>query len=302
MTKPLTIVGSVALDTIETRAGKREEILGGAATYIAISAGFFGPVNLVAVVGDDFPKGHIDLLSRCHVNLDGLKTEKGRTFRWAGKYADDFSSRETLNTELGVFETFDPEIPESYKNSDFALLGNIHPALQLKVLDALNDRTFVAADTMNLWIDITPDELNQMIKRVNLLVINDEESMLLTGEPQIAVAAEKIQANGGPEYLIIKRGEHGAWLFAENTRFFTPALPLRDVSDPTGAGDTFAGGLMGYLAAKGEASPENIKTGMVYGSAVASRAVEAFGADELAKATRSDLDERFNAILNLTRI
>lgn len=301
MTKPLTIVGSVALDTIETRAGKREEILGGAATYIAISAGFFGPVNLVAVVGDDFPMAHVDLLSKNNVNLDGLKTENGRTFRWAGKYADDFSSRETLSTELGVFEAFDPEIPESYKTSDFALLGNIHPSLQLKVLDALDDKTFVAADTMNLWIDTTPEELAHMIKRVDLLVINDEEAMMLTDEQQISVAAEKIQADG-PKHLIIKRGEHGAWLFAENTRFFTPALPLRDVVDPTGAGDTFAGGLMGYLAAKGDASVENIKTGMVYGAAVASRAVEAFGADELAKADRAAVDERFKAILDLTKI
>ena len=302
MTKPLTIVGSVALDTIETRAGKREEILGGAATYIAIASGMFGPVNLVAVVGDDFPKAHVDLLAAHNIDLDGLKTVPGRTFRWAGKYADDFSSRETLNTELGVFETFDPEIPESYKSSNFALLGNIHPALQLKVLDALSRETFVAADTMNLWIDITPDVLGEMIRRVDLLVINDEEAVMLTGEQQIAVAAEKIQKDNGPTYLIIKRGEHGAWLFAEDRRFFAPALPLRDVIDPTGAGDTFAGGLMGYLAAKGEVSLENIKTGMIYGAAVASRAVEAFGADEFAKATKEEVDKRFDEIRALTSI
>jgi sugar/nucleoside kinase (ribokinase family) len=302
MTKPLTIVGSVALDTIETRAGKREEILGGAATYIAISAGFFGPVNLVAVVGDDFPKAHIDLLTSRNINLDGLQTEPGRTFRWAGKYSEDFSSRETLNTELGVFEKFDPEIPESYKRCDFALLGNIHPTLQLKVLDALPKKTFVAADTMNLWIDITPDILVTMIRRVDLLVINDEEATMLTGERQIAVAAEQIQADDGPKYLIIKRGEHGAWLFADDTRFFVPALPLRDVIDPTGAGDTFAGGVMGYLAAAGAATPENIKTGMIYGAAVASRAVEAFGADRFANVTRAQIDNRFDEIRKLTTI
>ena len=302
MTKPLTIVGSVALDTIETRAGKREDILGGAATYIAIASGFFGPVNLVAVVGDDFPDAYVALLKKSNVDTAGLKQEPGRTFRWAGKYADDFSTRETLNTELGVFEKFDPEIPEVYKDSDFALLGNIHPALQLKVLDALSEKTFVAADTMNLWIDITPDVLAQMIRRVDLLVINDEEAVMLSGEQQIAVAAEKIQADGGPKHLIIKRGEHGAWLFAEDTRFFVPALPLRDVIDPTGAGDTFAGGLMGYLASKGEASLENIKTGMIYGAAVASRAVEAFGADEFAKATKAEVDRRFEEICKLTTI
>jgi sugar/nucleoside kinase (ribokinase family) len=301
MTTPLTIVGSVALDTIETRAGKQEEILGGAATYIAFAAGLFTPVNLVAVVGDDFPEPHLDLLASRGVDLEGLKQVPGRTFRWAGKYADDFSSRETLSTELGVFESFDPEIPEAYKASRFALLGNIHPALQLKVLDAFGEETFVAADTMNLWIDITLKELAEVIKRVNLLVINDEEATMLTGEHQIRVAADKI-LDGGPMYLIIKRGEHGAYLFTKDTMFFTPALPLDEVVDPTGAGDSFAGGLMGYLASLGNADPAVIKKGMVYGSAIASRAVEAFGADELAKLTRDMADERFETIQSLTKI
>lgn len=300
MTTPLTIVGSVALDTIETRAGKRNDILGGAATYIAFAAGQFAPVNLVAVVGDDFPKSHVALLADHRVNLEGLKQVPGRTFRWAGKYADDFSSRETLNTELGVFETFDPEIPEAYKSSQFALLGNIHPALQLKVLDALRDDTFVAADTMNLWIDITPKELAEVIKRVNLLVINDEEAAMLTGELQIRVAAKQILKDG-PEFLIIKRGEHGAYLFHGDDIFFAPALPLEEVADPTGAGDSFAGGLMGYLAGQGKATLDTIKTGMVYGAAVASRAVEAFGADEFAKLEKADVEKRFNALVDLVK-
>lgn len=301
MTAPLTIVGSVALDTIETRAGKREDVLGGAATYIAVAAGFFVPSNLVAVVGDDFPKEHIQLLAKMKVDLEGLKQVPGRTFRWAGKYAPDFSSRETLSTELGVFENFDPKIPEAYKKSPFALLGNIHPALQLKVLDALDKDTFVAADTMNLWIDITRKELSEVIRRVDLLVVNDEEAVQLTGEKQIAVAAEKIR-DGGPRFLIIKRGEHGAFLFSDDKPFFAPALPLREVVDPTGAGDTFAGGLMGYLASVNDASAKAIKTGMVYGAAVASRTVEAFGADALAEVTRDAINERFEALRALVTI
>jgi sugar/nucleoside kinase (ribokinase family) len=301
MTTPLTIVGSVALDTIETRAGRREEIVGGAATYIAIAAGFLGPVNLVAVVGDDFPEEHLEMLRRSNVDLEGLAKEPGRTFRWSGKYADDFSSRETLNTELGVFETFDPKIPEAYKASRFALLGNIHPALQLKVLDALREETFVAADTMNLWIDITPDELNEVIGRVDLLIINDEEAQQLTGEYQIRVAARQILSRG-PKLLIIKRGEHGAYLFSKERMFFAPALPLESVVDPTGAGDSFAGGLMGYLAAKDDAGFDAVKNGMVVGAAVASRAVEAFGADELANFDRAQVDARVEAIKELVII
>ncbi len=301
MTAPLTIVGSVALDSIETYAGKHDDVLGGAATYIAVAAGFHVPVNLVAVVGDDFPKQHLDMLAKKNVDLAGLKQVPGRTFRWAGKYAPDFASRETLSTELGVFESFDPEIPEAYKKSPFALLGNIHPSLQLKVLDALSDNTFVAADTMNLWIDITPKELAEVIRRVDLLVINDEEAVQLSGERQIAVAAEKIR-DGGPKYLIIKRGEHGAFLFSDDTPFFAPALPLRAVADPTGAGDTFAGGLMGYLARVNDASAKAIKTGMVYGAATASKTVEAFGADALAEVSRTEIDERFKALRALVTI
>lgn len=301
MTTPLTIVGSVALDTIETRAGKREDIVGGAATYIAIAAGFFGPVNLVAVVGDDFPEEHLAMLRRCNVDLEGLAKEPGRTFRWSGKYADDFSSRETLSTELGVFETFDPRIPDSYRLSRFALLGNIHPALQLKVLDALREGTFVAADTMNLWIDITPHELNEVIRRVDLLIINDEEAEQLSGEHQIRVAAQRILARG-PKLLIIKRGEHGAYLFSKERMFFAPALPLESVADPTGAGDSFAGGLMGFLAAADDAGFDLVKQGMVVGAAVASRAVEAFGADELAKFDRAEVDARVEAIKELMKI
>ncbi len=301
MSASLTIVGSVALDTIETSAGKKEEVLGGAATYIAVAAQFFGPVNLVAVVGDDFPQKHIDMLAAKGADLSGLKQVKGRTFRWSGKYAPDFSSRETLNTELGVFENFDPEIPASYKTCPFALLGNIHPELQLKVLDSLSKDTFVAADTMNLWIDISLNKLKEVISRVDLLVINDEEAYQLTEERQIAAAADKIR-DGGPKYLIIKRGEHGAFLFSDEKPFFAPALPLYEVKDPTGAGDTFAGGLMGYLASVKDRSARAIKTGMVYGAAVASKTVEDFGADSLATVEKDSVEQRFQALRDLVSI
>jgi sugar/nucleoside kinase (ribokinase family) len=300
MTSPLLIVGSVALDTIETRAGKRENILGGAATYIAFAAAHFGPVNLVGVVGDDFPKKYTELLVSKGVDVSGLEQAAGKTFRWSGIYAEDFSSRETLDTQLGVFEAFDPKLPEGYKSNQFVLLGNIHPALQLKVLDSLDAGAFVAADTMNLWIDITPDELSEVIRRVSLLVINDEESLMLTGEPQIVRAAEKIMKDG-PKTLIIKRGEHGAYLFSDEDPFFAPALPLPEVIDPTGAGDSFAGGLMGYLAGQNDSSPAAIKKGMVYGAAVASRSVEKFGAVEFASLERTEIDARFDTLTKLVQ-
>lgn len=301
MNNALTVVGSVALDTIETRAGRREEVLGGAATYIAVAASNFAPVNLVAVVGDDFPAEHVALLEGRGVDTAGLVRAPGRTFRWAGVYADDFSSRRTLATELGVFESFDPKLPPRYLETRFALLGNIHPALQKKVLDALHKDTFVAADTMNLWIETTPDDLAAVLRRVDLLIINDEEAFLLTGERQIIRAAEKIRAQG-PRSLIIKRGEHGAFLFGGGAPFFAPALPLNEVVDPTGAGDSFAGGLLGYLASAGDASPAAVKRGMIFGAAVASLAVEAFGADAFARVTRKDIDARHDALRNLVAV
>jgi sugar/nucleoside kinase (ribokinase family) len=299
MSSPLLTVGSIAFDTIETRAGKHEEILGGAATYIALAASHFCPVQLVAVVGKgDFAQAHVDLLVSRGVDVDGLEWAGGRTFRWSGVYADDFSSRTTLNTELGVFEAFDPKIPKPYLASRFCLLGNIHPGLQLKVLDALEEGTYVAADTMNLWIDTTPDELGQLIARVDLLVINDEEAFMLTGERQISRAADKIRQTG-PSSLIIKRGEHGAYLFTDEAPFFAPALPLPEVLDPTGAGDTFAGGLMGYLAGKSDTSPSTIKYGMIYGAALASMTVEGFGVDPLAKSSRKEIDLRYQTLREL---
>jgi sugar/nucleoside kinase (ribokinase family) len=302
MTSPLLIVGSIALDTIETRAGKREEILGGAATYISLAASHFCPVNMVAVVGyGDFKDEYVNTLVSRGVDVDGLEWADGRTFRWSGKYADDFSSRTTLDTQLGVFESFDPKIPEKYLSSKFAMLGNIHPALQRKVLDSLKEGTYVAADTMNLWIDTSLEELKKVISRVDLLTINDEEAAMLTGELQIAKAAKKLREMG-PSAVIIKRGEHGAYLFTDETPFFAPAIPLPDVLDPTGAGDTFAGGLMGYLAGQGQATPANIKKGMVYGAALASTTVEGFGVETLVNKDRREIDARYESLRRLVSL
>ncbi|MCP4606287.1 MAG: sugar kinase [Proteobacteria bacterium] len=302
MTSSLINVGSVALDTVETRAGKRDEILGGASTYISLAAAHFCQVNLVAVVGaDDFSPDYVNLLVSRGVDVDGLERAVGRTFRWSGVYADDFSSRTTLKTELGVFESFDPKIPAKYLSGRFALLGNIHPALQLNVLDTLKKGTYVAADTMNLWIDTTPKELEQVIARVDMLVINDEEAFMLTGERQIVKAAEKLREKG-PSALIIKRGEHGAYLFTDNPPFFVPAIPLPEVIDPTGAGDTFAGGLMGYLAGCGETDSTAIKKGMIYGAACASATVEGFGVEKLAALERRDLETKYKTLRDLVSV
>jgi len=302
MTSSLLVVGSVAFDSIETRAGKRDEILGGAATYISLAASHFAPINLVGVVGeDDFPDEHVELLTSRGVDITGLHRAPGRTFRWAGVYADDFSSRTTLDTQLGVFADFDPQIPEAYSGSRYLLLGNIHPALQLKVLDAVDAGCFVAADTMNLWIDTTLDELKQVIARADLLVINDEESFMLTGEPQIATAAPKI-IEMGPKYLIIKRGEHGAFLFTAETTFFAPAVPLADVIDPTGAGDCFAAGLLGLVAGTDSTDPATIKRGMVYGAATASFACEGFGVERIATVSRDEIEARFQTLRDLVSL
>lgn len=302
MSSKLLVVGSVAFDCIQTRAGKREEILGGAATYISLAASPFTKVDLVGVVGaDDFPEENVDLLTGKGVDVTGLERVEGKTFRWSGVYADDFSSRTTLDTQLGVFETFDPKIPEAYLECRYLMLGNINPELQLKVLEAVGGGCFVAMDTMNLWIDITREKLDEVISRIDLLIINDEESLLLTGEPQVAVAARRILAMG-PKYLIIKRGEHGAWLFGGDDLFFAHAYPLETVIDPTGAGDTFAGGLMGYLASEDDTGQSAIKKGMIYGTAVASATCEGFGVEGTAALDRRAVEIRFAALRKMVSV
>ena len=302
MSKKLLVVGSVAFDDVETRAGKRKEILGGAATYISLAASGLCPVRLVAVVGeDDFPEEHVALLSSRGVDLSGLERVKGRTFRWSGVYSDDFSSRTTLDTQLGVFASFSPKIPKAHADPDLVMLGNINPELQIAVLDAVEGAPFVATDTMNLWINIARDALGAVMRRTDLLIINDEEAHLLTGERQIVRAAAGVRAMG-PKAGIIKRGEHGAFLFHEDGMFFAPAFPLPEVVDPTGAGDSFAGGLLGYLASAGATDFVALKRGMLYGAAIASATCEAFGVEALASLSQAEIVARLTSLRALTAL
>ncbi|MEY4927494.1 MAG: hypothetical protein RI894_1930 [Bacteroidota bacterium] len=289
----LLTIGSVAFDNIETPFGKAEGIVGGAATFIAHSAAKFGTkVNLCAVIGEDFPQSEIDSLVAAGANIDGLETVKGgKSFSWTGKYHLDMNTRDTLATDLNVLADFDPTLPEHYTDSEYVMLGNLTPTVQLNVLNQLKNPTFVAMDTMNFWIEIALDDLKKVFARVDMLMINDQEARLITGEYSLRKAARMIQELG-PKYLIIKKGEHGAMLFHGDRMFFCPALPLEEIFDPTGAGDSFAGGFMGYLARTNDTSWENLKRALVYGSCVASFSVEKFGTQRIQEITRRDIDDR----------
>lgn len=295
----ITVVGSVGLDTVETPSGRNEDGLGGAAVYFSLAAANFVPVNLVGIVGEDFPDHHVALLESKRINLEGLERAPGKTFRWAGKYHDDVNERDTLDTQLNVFETFHPKLPESTRNAPYLFLGNIHPALQLEVLDQAKPK-FIGLDTMNLWIDITLDELKQVLARVNCLIINDGEAKQLTGHLNLRDAAKAIQSIG-PDVVVIKKGEHGCMLFGAKGEIFSiPALPLEVVMDPTGAGDSFAGGFMGHIARSDATDFETLKQAVVYGSALASCTCEAFGPDALAAAGEDQVRERYAAFKQLT--
>lgn len=279
----LLVVGSVAFDAIETPFGKTDKIIGGAATYISLSANYFTKKsNLVAVVGGDFPQSYIDLLQKHGSNTEGLQIKSDeKSFFWSGKYHNDLNSRDTLITELNVLGTFDPILPDSYQDCKYLMLGNLAPSVQSTVINRLKNRPkLIVMDTMNFWMDIALDDLLATIKLVDVLSINDEEARQLSGEYSLAKAAKKIMAMG-PNTLIIKKGEHGALLFQGEEIFFAPALPLEEVFDPTGAGDTFAGGFIGYLAATDDISFENMKKAIVYGSALASFTVEKFGTENI---------------------
>jgi len=293
----LLIIGTVAFDAIETPFGKTDKIVGGSATYVGYSATKLG-VNpkLVAVVGDDFPTETINDLKNAGFDLEGLQVKKEeKTFFWSGKYHNDMNSRDTLITELNVLELFNPVIPDSYQDCTYLMLGNLAPALQTQVIRGLKNRPkLIAMDTMDFWMDIAMDDLKETISKVDVLTINDEEARQLSGEYSLLTAAEKIQAMG-PKYLIIKKGEHGALLFHGKEMFYAPALPLAFVKDPTGAGDTFAGGFMGYLASTDDVSFENMKRAVVYGSALASFTVEEFGTDKIKAVTEGDLEVRMDA-------
>ena len=290
----LLTVGTVAFDDIETPFGRAERVVGGACTYISWAASYFtSRINLVSIIGDDFPQDELDLLEERGVNLEGLKTIKGgKSFFWAGRYHDNMNSRDTLVTDLNVLADFNPILPDSYKNSQYVMLGNLTPQVQMDVLDQLDgSHRLVAMDTMNFWMDTAMDILKKVIKRVDILTINDEEARQLSGEYSLVKAAEVIH-NLGPNTLVIKKGEHGALLFHNNEIFFVPALPLTEVKDPTGAGDTFAGGFMGYIAGTHDLSFENIKRAMVHGSAMASFCVEEFSLEKLKQLDKSIIDQR----------
>ncbi len=297
------IVGTVAFDAIETPFGKTDKILGGAATYIGLSASNFNvDAAAVSVVGNDFPQEYLDLLKDKNVNIEGIEIVKdGKTFFWSGKYHNDMNSRDTLATELNVLADFEPVVPENYKDAEIVMLGNLHPAVQQSVLNQMTKKPKLAIlDTMNFWMDIALDDLLSVIKNVDVITINDEEARQLTGEYSLVVAARKIHEMG-PKYVVIKKGEHGALLFHDNDVFYAPALPLEEVFDPTGAGDTFAGGFAGYLAKTGDFSFENMKTAVIYGSTLASFCVEKFGTERMQHLTDKEIYKRLDQFKNLTQ-
>jgi sugar/nucleoside kinase (ribokinase family) len=297
----LVTVGSVAFDAIETPFGKTDKIIGGAGTFIALSSSFYAKdQKIVSVVGDDFPQSMLDILAAKGIDLSGLQVKKGeKTFFWSGRYHNDMNSRDTLITELNVLEHFDPIIPEDYQGAEYLMLGNLSPQVQRTVIERLEKRPkLIAMDTMNFWMDIAMDELKKTLALVDVLIINDEEARQLSGEYSLKKASKVIRAMG-PKYLIIKKGEHGALLFHGDNIFFAPALPLEDVFDPTGAGDTFAGGFIGYLAATDDTSFTNMKRAIIAGSALASFCVEKFGTERLLEISHKDIEERIEEFISL---
>ncbi len=299
----LLIVGTVAFDAIETPFGKTDKILGGAATYIGLSASFFNvDAAIVSVVGEDFPQEHLDLLSERNINIEGIEVVKGgKTFFWSGKYHNDMNSRDTLATELNVLADFNPIVPENYKGADVVMLGNLHPIVQSSVLNQMTTQPkLVVLDTMNFWMDCALPELLDVVKRVDVITINDEEARQLSGEYSLVKAAAKIHTMG-PKYVVIKKGEHGALIFHNKDVFFAPALPLEEVFDPTGAGDTFAGGFSGYIAQSEDISFENMKNAIIHGSNLASFCVEKFGTERMVNLNKEDVHARLQQFKSLTQ-
>ncbi|WP_370390211.1 PfkB family carbohydrate kinase [uncultured Winogradskyella sp.] len=299
----LVIVGTVAFDAIETPFGKTDKILGGAGTFIGLAASNFNlESSLVSVVGGDFPQRYLDLLSNRNIDISGIEVVKdGKTFFWSGKYHNDMNSRDTLVTELNVLANFQPIVPTAYKNAEVVMLGNLHPSVQMSVLSQMEKKPELSIlDTMNFWMDCALDELMEVIAKIDVITINDEEARQLTGEYSLVVAARKIHEMG-PKYVVIKKGEHGALLFHEDNVFFAPALPLEEVFDPTGAGDTFAGGFAGYLASTGDYSFENMKTAVIYGSTLASFCVEKFGTERMQNLSEKEIYKRLDEFKNLTQ-
>src|SRR6266568_9174064 len=288
------VVGSIALDAVKTPVEEHSNLLGGSASYAAVAASFFSPVRLVAVVGDDFPEAEFEFWKSRKIDSEGVQRANGKTFRWSGEYSWDLNTRETRSIALNVFEEFKPVLPESYRETDFVLLANIAPSLQAHVLDQMKRPRFVVADTMDLWIETARPDLDALLPRVNLLILNDSEAREITKETSLIKAGRRIRKMG-PRYVAIKKGEHGALLFGQEEFFSCGAYPLEDIHDPTGAGDTFAGGLAGYVAARtnGEIRFHDLRKGVIYGSVLASFSVEAFSLERMRKLTNDEIEERY---------
>lgn len=299
----LLIVGTVAFDAIETPFGKTDKILGGAATFIGLAASQFNVDSaIISVVGDDFPQEYLDLFTSKNIDITGLEIiQGGKTFFWSGKYHNDLNTRDTLATELNVLADFNPVVPDNFKDADVVMLGNLHPNIQMSVIEQMEQKPkLIILDTMNFWMDNTLTELMEVIKHIDVITINDEEARQLTGEYSLVKAAARIQEMG-PKYVVIKKGEHGALLFHDDNIFFAPALPLREVFDPTGAGDTFAGGFSGYLAATKNVTYENMKNAVIHGSNLASFSVEKFGTERMETLERDEVTKRLHQFKTLTQ-
>ncbi len=295
----IVVVGTVAFDTVETPFGRGENVLGGSATYFSTSASFFTDVSMVAVVGEDFPEEHVQFLRSRDIDLRGLARIPGKTFHWSGRYGYDLNEAQTLDTQLNVLTQFRPELPESYRDADYLFLANIDPELQLEVLDQVRGAKWVACDTMNFWISSKPEALKKVLQRVDMVVINEGEARQFTGEANLVKAARQIVALGCKR-LVVKRGEYGVLMFTGSSIFAAPAYPLEEVFDPTGAGDTFAGGVMGYIANTGNLSEEGIRQGIVFGSVMASFNVEDFSLNRLKRLSYSEIEERYRIFKTMT--
>jgi sugar/nucleoside kinase (ribokinase family) len=295
----IVVVGTVAFDTVETPFGKGENVLGGSATYFSTSASFFSDVSLVAVVGEDFPEEHVSFLKSREIDLQGLQRIPGKTFHWSGKYGYDLNEAQTLDTQLNVLLDFKPELPADYRTTDVLFLANIDPELQLQVLDQVDKPRLTACDSMNFWISSKPEALKEVMRRVDIVVINEGEARMLTGEANLVKAARQM-INQGCKRLVVKRGEYGVLMFTADTVFAAPAWPLEEVFDPTGAGDTFAGGFMGYLANTGDLSEEGIRQALVFGSVMASFNVEDFSLNRMKRLTYPEIETRYRSFKGLT--